>query len=32
MVHRFLGPGGRDVIGPDAELSEALQARAGKSA
>ena len=32
MVHRFLGPGGRDAIGPDAELSAVLQERAGKSA
>ena len=29
MVHRFLGPAGRDAIGPDVALSEALRSRTG---
>lgn len=29
MVHRFLGPAGRDAIGPDVALSEALRSGTG---
>ena len=29
MVHRFLGPAGRDAIGPDVALSEALRRKIG---